>query len=227
METSTRVSRPLRYLYAIVQGLPEAWRPPQVGVGDTIVKQLFRDLLLISSPVGSPPPRTPGAEAGHDNVVASLLEAPAVLPFRFGTVVAEAELESWLEARWARIRAGLADVRGRVEMSVRLLQLDQRSAGPAAAARDLTAEALRELAERLVERAGLAAWRYCPTGRGANLAASVVFLVPREEVPAFLARIAPVAARAENMAVVPTGPWPAYSFAPPLEEAIPVVAASA
>ena len=227
METSTRVSRPLRYLYAIVQGLPGAWRPPLVGVADTVIKQSFRDLLLISSPLASPPPRTAGAEADHDEVVGSLLEAPAVLPFRFGTVVAEAELESWLDARWARIRAGLAEVRGRVEMSVRLLQLDQRSAAPATTAGDLTAAALRGLAERLVERAGMAAWRYCPTGRGANLAASVVFLVPREEIPAFLARIAPVAARAENMAVVPTGPWPAYSFAPPLEETIPVVAASA
>lgn len=227
METSPPVSPPLRYLYAIVQGLPGAWRPPQVGVAGNLVKQPFRELLLISSPVASPPLRTPGAEAGHDDVVASLLEASAVLPFRFGTVVAEVELESWLEARWTRIRAGLAEVRGRVEMSVRLLQLDQRTPDSSAAARDLTEAALRGLADRLVERAGLTAWRYCPAGRGANLTASVVFLVPREEVPAFLARIAPVAARAENMAVVPTGPWPAYSFTPPLEEGVSVVAASA
>ncbi|MGH7309900.1 MAG: GvpL/GvpF family gas vesicle protein [Candidatus Rokuibacteriota bacterium] len=225
METSPRVSPALRYLYAIVQGLPGAWRPPPVGVGGAIVTQPFRELLLISSPLASPLPRTPGAEAGHDDVVASLLEAPAVLPFRFGTVVAEAELESWLEARWTRIRAGLAELRGRVEMSVRLLPLDQRTADSAAG--DLTGAALRILADRLVERAGLTAWRYCPAGRGANLTASVAFLVPREEVPAFLARIAPVAARAEHMAVVPTGPWPAYSFTPSLETGASVAAASA
>ncbi len=219
METSPRVSPALRYLYAIVHGLPGTWRPRPVGVGGTLVKQPFRELVLISSSVASPPPRTLGAEADHDDVVASLLEASAVLPFRFGTVVAEAELESWLEARWTRIRAGLAELRGRVEMSVRLLQLDQRTPD--------SATALRALADRLVERAGLTVWRYCPAGRGANLTASVVFLVPRDEVPAFLARIAPVAARAENMAVVPTGPWPAYSFTPPLEEGVSVVAASA
>jgi hypothetical protein len=181
--------------------------------------QPFRELLLVSSPVASPPPRTPGAEAGHDDVVGSLLEASAVLPFRFGTVVAEAELERWLEARWPRIRAGLAELRGRVEMSVRLLQLDQVTPD--------SATALRALADRLVERAGQTVWRYCPAGRGVNLTASVVFLVPREEVPAFLARIAPVAARAENMAVVPTGPWPAYSFTPPLGDGASVAAASA
>ncbi len=226
METSPRVSPPLRYLYAIVQGLPGTWRPPPGGVGGTLVRQPFRELLLISTPVASPLPRTPSAEAGHDDVVASLLEAPAVLPFRFGTVVAEAELESWLEARWTRIRAALAELRGRVEMSVRLLPLDQRTPD-SASARDLTGAALRALADRLVERAGLTVWRYCPAGRGANLTASVAFLVPREEVPAFLARIAPVAARAENMAVVPTGPWPAYSFTPSLEAWASVVAASA
>jgi hypothetical protein len=47
--------------------------------------------------------------------------------------------------------------------------------------------------------------------------ASVAFLVERGELTAFLARIAPVAARAAGVAVVPTGPWPAYSFAPALE----------
>jgi len=31
-------------------------------------------------------------------------------------------------------------------------------------------------------------------------------------VPAFLSRIAPVASRAAGLAVVPTGPAPAYSF---------------
>jgi hypothetical protein len=31
---------------------------------------------------------------------------------------------------------------------------------------------------------------------------------------AFLTRIAPIASRAAGIAVVPTGPWPAYSFVP-------------
>jgi hypothetical protein len=44
--------------------------------------------------------------------------------------------------------------------------------------------------------------------------ASVAFLLPRAELADFLARIAPVASRAVGVAVVPTGPWPAYSFVP-------------
>ena len=40
----------------------------------------------------------------------------------------------------------------------------------------------------------------------------------------FLARVAPVAARAGDVAVVPTGPWAPSSFAPPLP--VPGVAAA-
>lgn len=57
------------------------------------------------------------------------------------------------------------------------------------------------------------AWHFRASANGDNVAASVAFLVPRDEVGAFLARIAPVASRAAGIAVVPTGPWPAYSFA--------------
>jgi hypothetical protein len=57
-------------------------------------------------------------------------------------------------------------------------------------------------------------WRYRPAGTGGNVVASVAFLLPRTELAEFLARIAPVASRAVGVAVVPTGPWPAYSFVP-------------
>ena len=73
---------------------------------------------------------------------------------------------------------------------------------------------LRELAERLVSQAGIERWRYRSPGGGSNVAGSVAFLVARAEVDAFLARIAPIASRAAGIAVVPTGPWPPYSFVP-------------
>ncbi|MGH7326237.1 MAG: GvpL/GvpF family gas vesicle protein [Candidatus Rokuibacteriota bacterium] len=212
-----------RYLYAIVDSLPSRWRPSPNGVGGGVVTAHgVRDLVLVASPVGLPPARNPRAEACHHDILAGLLDAGAVVPFPFGTVVGDSELASWLEARWSRICSAVDHLRGRIEMNVRLLRLDSR-----APANEGAAALLRGVAERLVERAGLAAWRYAPTGHGANVAASVAFLVPREEVPAFLARIAPVAARVPDVAVVPTGPWPAYSFAPPLEEPAPTMAASA
>ena len=101
-----------------------------------------------------------------------------------------------------RLGRNLAAVRGSVEMTVRLLRLDAAVDGPH----------LRSLAERLIERAALPHWRYRPAANPTNVAASLSFLVPRDEVPEFLARIAPVASRAAGLAVVPTGPAPAYSF---------------
>ena len=85
---------------------------------------------------------------------------------------------------------------------------------------------LRELADQIVERAALAQWRYRPAGTAGNVVASVSFLLPRAELADFLARIAPVASRAVGVAVVPTGPWPAYSFVPAFDRPLLAPAAA-
>lgn len=200
------------YLYATVEGLPRWWKPPSAGVGaEPIVVRAVKEIFLIASPLAIPLPRTSRAVAAHQEVVASLLEARAVLPLHFGTVLAAGELEPWLRARLAPIRAALAEVRGSIEMMVRLLRLDVR-------ANSAASDPLESLAQRLVERAGLPRWRY--RGNGGTATASVAFLVPSSDVQGFLARIAPVASHAEGVAVVPTGLWAPYSFAPVLEAAM-------
>jgi hypothetical protein len=197
---------PLQYhLYALVEGLPRRWRPPDAGVGaGPVLPRPVRGLSLITTPLERPAGRSPGAVARHDTVVQSLLDAGAVLPFRFGTYVAADEIDGWLGVRMGRFRAALADLRGCVEMTVRLLCLDQRGAPDGAT--------LDAAAERLVEHAGIARWRYRRSGPGHP--ASLSFLVSRHDIHGFLARIAPVASRAPDLAVVPVGPWPPYSFTP-------------
>jgi hypothetical protein len=107
-------------------------------------------------------------------------------------------------------------------MTVKLLRLDgpmpthrDRARGPAGPVNG----PLQSLADSLVERAALPQWRRQPSGSGGNVADAITFLVPRPELPAFLARIAPVASHAVGVAVVPTGPWPPYSFVPEFERA--------
>jgi len=200
-EVLSRRPSSLYYVYALIDRVPRRWRPPASGVGGGSVEaQRIRDVVLIVSRIVDSVPRTPRTQALHDDVLASLMDAEAVAPLPFGTTVVD--LASWVEARLSGLRDALAVVRGSVEMTVRLLRLDADVDGPH----------LRTMAERLIERAGLPHWRYRPAANPTNVAASLSFLVPRDEVSAFLARIAPVAARAAGLAVVPTGPAPAYSF---------------
>jgi len=199
------------YMYAVVEGLPPAWRPPPAVVpGASVDRRRLGPLLLLGSALEAVPPANPKTLALHHDVVASTLDAHAVLPFRYGTTVAADEAETWLGAQRPALEAALAQVRGCVEMSVKLLRLDGGIDPP----RGPGERELRALAEQLVGRAGVEPWRYRPAGSGGNVIASVAFLVPRTELAEFLARIAPIASRATGVAVVPTGPWPAYSFVP-------------
>jgi hypothetical protein len=199
------------YMYAVVEGLPAAWRPPPAVVpAASVDRHRLGPLLLLGSTLDAVPAANPKTLALHHDVVASTLDAQAVLPFRYGTAVADGDADTWLGAQRVALEAALAQVRGCVEMSVKLLRLDsgiEQQGGPGEAE-------LRALAEHLVDRAGIEQWRYRPAGAGGNVVASVAFLLPRTELAEFLSRIAPIASRAIGVAVVPTGPWPAYSFVP-------------
>jgi len=207
-----------QYLYAIADRLPAAWRPPGASVGSAVELRRLGDLVVLASPLDRVPEANARTLAAHHDVVASTLDASATLPFRFGTVVAAADLDAWLGAHAQLVRSTLAQLRGCVEMNVKLLRLHcghsiERTCRECADGAPGVVQ-LRELAERLVAQAGIERWRYRSPGGGSNVAGSVAFLVPRSEVDTFLARIAPIASRAVGIAVVPAGPWPPYSFVP-------------
>ena len=207
-----------QYLYAIADRLPAAWRPPDASVGGPVVLRRLGDLVVLASTLELPPEANARTLALHHDVVATTLDAAAAMPFRFGTVVAASDLDAWLGAHAQLVRATLGQLRGCVEMSVKLLRLHcghsiERTCRECADGAPGVVQ-LRELAERLVAQAGIERWRYRSPGGGSNVAGSVAFLVPRAEVDSFLTRIAPIASRAAGIAVVPTGPWPPYSFVP-------------
>jgi hypothetical protein len=206
------------YFYAVVDRLPRAWSVPPSGIaGASVEPRTVGDLVILRSRIGVVPAATPKTLAAHHDVVASAIDADAMVPFRFGTAVPCPEVDGWLVTHRPLLRATLAALRGCVEMNVKLLRL-QLAATPGSDGDGDPRRAgqLDSLGERLVAGAGIQDWRYRVQGRGSNVAASVAFLVPRTEVPDFLTRIAPIASRATGVAVVPTGPWPPYSFVPPL-----------
>jgi len=207
-----------QYVYAIADRLPATWRPPDASVGGPVELRRLGDLVVLVSSLERLPEANARTLALHHDVVASTLDAVATVPFRFGTVVATADLDPWLVAHAQIVQATLAQLRGFVEMNVKLLRLHcghsiERTCRECADGAPGVVQ-LRELAERLVAQAGIERWRYRSPGGGSNVAGSVAFLVARTEVDSFLARIAPIASRAAGIAVVPTGPWPPYSFVP-------------
>ena len=207
-----------QYLYAIADRLPAGWRPPDASVGGPVELRPFGDLVLLASKIEQLPEANARTLAVHHDVVASTLDASGTVPFRFGMIVASVDLDAWLAAHAPLVSATLAQLRGSIEMNVKLLRLHcghsiDRTCRECADGAPGVVQ-LRELAERLVTQAGIERWRYRSPGGGSNVAGSVAFLVVRGEVDAFLARIAPIASRAAGIAVVPTGPWPPYSFVP-------------
>jgi gas vesicle protein GvpL/GvpF len=214
------------YLYAIVDRLPRGWRPPTAGVaGAAVVPRRADAVVVLGSLVDSVPPASPRNLSLHQDVVATLVDAAAVWPFRYGTTVPGTSLGDWPGAHGPLVEAALHSVRGCVEMTVKLLRLDGAPTRPLSV-RDrrisrTTATGgdeheIRSLAETLAELAGVERWRYHPAGAGGNVIASAAFLVPRGDVPGFLGRIAPVASHAGGIAVIPTGPSVPYSFVPDL-----------
>lgn len=217
------------YLYAIVDRLPRGWRPPTAGVaGAAVIPRRADAVVVLGSLVDSVPPGSPRNLSLHQDVVATLVDAAAVWPFRYGTTVPGTSLGDWLGAHGQLVDAALQSVRGCVEMTVKLLRLDGPPTRPLSARDRRISRAtntgrdeheIRSLAETLAELAGVQRWRYHPAGTGGNVVASAAFLVSRGDVPGFLARIAPVASHAGGIAVIPTGPSVPYSFVPDLGRA--------
>jgi hypothetical protein len=217
------------YLYAVVERLPARWHPPTAGVGGaSVVPRRVDSLVVLGSLLDTVPPASPRTLALHQDVVATVADAVAVLPLRYGVAIPATSLVDWLAAHARLVTAALASVRGCVEITVKLLRLDGAIAKPPSgrdhgngAPLHRDEPGLRALADTLAERAGVSRWQYHPSGSAGNVAASAAFLVARADVPAFLARIAPVASHAAGVAVVPTGPGVPYSFVPDLAEASP------
>ena len=194
----------LHHLYGILERPPVASRLPDVGVDDRPVHvRRIGGFVVVSTLLESCPRPTPRALSRHHEVLGSVVTPGPLFPLPYGVGVPSGEIEPWLAVRAPVLRAGLRAVRGRVEMHVSVLALHFGDGDPSR---------ICQVADRVAEAAGLTTWRSRISGSGSNAAITLAFLVPRPEVPAFLARIAPVASRAGDVAVVPTGPWPPFTF---------------
>ncbi len=213
------------YLYALV-GRPVR-RPLGRGLGGEALRLIeVARLLVVAGRIGDAPRVTPTALRRHDATVRRLAgRTDAVLPIRFGTVVGDRlALARALAPRAAGLREALALVAGHEQMTLRVYgeavtASDESAAEPAGAGQRYLARRLR--ARRApevdpVRRAlrGLVSAERIERHERPPLLASVYHLVRRGDSKRYLAAVAAASARLAGVRVSPSGPWPAYAFAP-------------
>jgi len=223
------------YVYCLAEQI-DAPAAPVSGISGARVDVIgVEDFSLLVSEFQSdtPPPVTRENALAHAAVVSRILNTTTPLPFRFGTVVSEEALRSYLVTHKQHLEARLAQVRGCVEMSVKIIgnadkeeitaDADSAIEGPGARflkekQRELRgserrAEAAKEVAAWLKEQVQTCVQQeqitLCPTEK---LILAAAHLVTREQVPEYRDRLAEARKTRPELHFLVSGPWPPYTF---------------
>ena len=164
----------------------------------------------LAGEVEKPPELTAETLRAHEAAVRRLAEAcAAVLPVRFGSVVEQVDFSG----REAELLEALELVRGREQMTLRVYgeepPLDRRS-GTAYLESLRSSRSLPELDPLRAALAPLVRAERVEA-RGGPMRASVYHLIDRGSAPGYLRAISDLQLAVR---VAPSGPWPAWSFAP-------------
>lgn len=218
------------YVYAITGS---EGRPQGAGLRGSALGTVREDALsaVVSEHEGLRVEATEDDLWTHERVVEKLMGRGAILPMRFGSVLAgEPEIRAALRARHEEFAALLTRVRDAVEIGVRAAirngaspvatpQGPERGPGTAYMLRRLErARRGADVAERIHRPLAMLARdsRHRLTeptepGPGAALMTGS-YLVDRDRVDAFRARVGELEDDVAQAAIVCTGPWPPYSF---------------
>lgn len=220
------------YVYCLAETI-EALTAPVVGIsGENVELVKVQDFsLLVSRFTGESAPVTRENVMTHDNVVRSVLNETTPLPFRFGSVVTEQQLDSYLNTHRADLKAKLAQVRGCVEMSVKIIlntdqnKMTESGIGDGPGTRFLEekrreilggerrSEEAKEVATWLNEQVGTYVRQeelsLCPTEK---LIVAAAHLVSRDQLAEYRDRLADARKTRPELHFLVSGPWPPYTF---------------
>jgi hypothetical protein len=226
------------YLYAITDQ-PEAPVPAEPGLeGISVFTLTYQDIAaVVSSLTTAEVSPTEDNLWRHEAVVETLMADRAVLPVRFGTLLAdEVAAQNVLAAHYADFVASLKQVRGRVELSLRVLWEEDTpppqpspARGGGGKRRDGRAYLMARLEEERQRQArrqqaeALAKELHTPLARLAaestqqvlitpRMLLTAAYLVDRDQVAAFQREVKALSADHSALRLLCTGPWPAYSF---------------
>jgi hypothetical protein len=210
------------YLYGFAAGMPIGL---PCGVGGRPVFAAMADeiCLLISHWDDEPaPPLTGEAVLAHEEVVEAAMQACAVLPCRFGTVVEHAYCLDFVSTHADRIQARLQAVTGQVEVTLKVFDRTSGTrvshrAGP----RSGTAYLLRKQVnvhqeQARTERARvLSLWatdRYRQLAPAGEVLVAMTYLIPAAATTAWTDAAGSLHDRFADYDFLATGPWPPYHF---------------
>ena len=223
------------YVYCLAEST-DALKTPVSGISGARVNLIkVEDFsLLVSEFEGDAAPSVTRENVlAHAAVVNSVFRETTPLPFRFGSVVTEQQLDSYVNTHRASLKAKLAQVSGCVEMSVKIIsntdknQINERAdaIGEGPGARFLE-EKRREILggqRRNEEAMEVAAWlkeqvgtyvrqeelSLCPTEK---LIVAAAHLVSRDQLTEYRDRLADARKTRPELHFLVSGPWPPYTF---------------
>jgi hypothetical protein len=214
------------HLYAIVEPCTQC---SGLGLdGEQLAAIDCGEVVAVASEHAKPLGSAPTEEAlwEHERVLEALLDGGPVLPVRFGVHFADGEaLRDELQSRGAQLAKALADIRGRVEVGVRLLARgdaresdDEGDAVVGPGARYLLRllaerrEAERKLETVRTRLAPLAVAERSELLPRPGTPATAAFLVERHLLERFRSAAGELERELADVALVCTGPWPPYNF---------------
>jgi hypothetical protein len=210
------------YLYALSERpttLPEVSGLDESALAVEDLDELDAVVSVVDSARIEP---TDDAVLEHARVVEALAATnAAVLPARFGRGFPDAAaLRSAVAERSTELQQALARVRGCSELAVRVLTPTDGGRSRVGNGGEYMRARLDEhrQTERLAEElhaplASLARAATKSVGGSPQLLLSGTYLVPRDALDRFEARVAELGASHPELTLACTGPWPPYSFA--------------
>jgi hypothetical protein len=167
----------------------------------------------------------------HAAVVRSVLDRTTPLPCRFGTLVTESQLRSYITTRKPALQTRFAHVRGCVEMSVKIIRKlstdNHNTTEEITSGTTFLEEKRRELLgseAQTAEATEISTWLHGqveglttdeqvtvrPTEK---LVLAAAHLVERDKIPQYKERVAAARESRPELHFLLSGPWPPYSFA--------------
>jgi hypothetical protein len=222
------------YAYCLTEGL-DSLPASTNGINGAAIRliRLGDFSSLVSDFSGDAVPVNRDNALAHAAVVRSVLDRTTPLPFRFGTLVTEQQLESYVVTRRDALQANLELVRGCVEMSVKIIwdrawteesSDNDDELKPGTAFLVEKRRALRGSEARTAEATRIAGWLKERLGESIRetrintdstdkLLVAAAYLVEWKRVEQYRARLEQARLERPELHFLASGPWPPYSFA--------------